>query len=121
MFGKRRQVPTGTDSAPLPPVYRQQGQSAPAASLPHLPETDGGASDISANPFSPAPDQRQPEPQPIEPPRGGLRKVIVRQSAYEATRSGADHYPLVQGIIDYVNGMSGEGLYTRQELPPRAL
>ncbi len=54
---------------------------------------------------------------------GTLGTVIVRRSALERAQAGddSDAYDLVQAVVDFVNAMSGEGLYSRFEIHPKAM
>lgn len=77
--------------------------------------------------------KRKPKDQPqqqaasaqsrFEPPAGGvgnLGTVIVPRSAL-AKAGEAGNYDLVQALVNFVNAMTGDGLYTRFELPEKAM
>jgi hypothetical protein len=57
-----------------------------------------------------------------EPPMGvgTFSTVIVPRSAFEAARDPQQAHRLVKALVDFVNAMTGQGLYTRDELLPKA-
>jgi len=57
-----------------------------------------------------------------EPPRGvgSFGTVIVPRAAFEAARDPQQAHRLVKALVEFVNAMTGQGLYTRDELLPKA-
>jgi hypothetical protein len=51
---------------------------------------------------------------------GSFSTVIVPRSAFEAARQPDQAHRLVQALVTFVNAMTGQGLYTRDELLPKA-
>lgn len=52
---------------------------------------------------------------------GTLATVIVPRSAVARANNGESPYDLVQALVNFVNVMTGEGLYSRFELPAKAM
>src|SRR5262245_29858609 len=50
-----------------------------------------------------------------------LAAVIVPRSAVDRAADPEKAHDLVQAVIDFVNAMTGEGLYSRSEIPEKAL
>jgi hypothetical protein len=68
---------------------------------------------------------QQPEPAPRKPSptQGGVGRlgtVIVNRSAL-AKAGEPGNYALIQAVVNFTNAMTGDGLYTRFELPEKAL
>lgn len=55
------------------------------------------------------------------PRAGALKTVIVRKSAFEAARSGSDNHGLVEEVVNFVNAMTIDGLYRRDEVVPKSV
>src|SRR5262245_6538776 len=52
---------------------------------------------------------------------GTLAHVIVPRSAVLQAAEPAKAYDLVQAVVNFVNTMTGDGLYTRSEIPAKAM
>ena len=62
-------------------------------------------------------------PPSSQPPTGisNLGTVIVSRSAAARATDPDNAYDLVQAVVNFVNAMTGEGLYSRFEIPAKAL